>query len=127
MILTSCQTNFSTILSHRGVPEGLEEEAAHEHSHSPAHSQPTTQAAGQGKGLLVPRAAAFILGTPGIWKEGKWVYWALGYVLGFPQDLAGKVEFWSSRNSLQCSVMGLIRHKASVDTPPLVESEKLGA
>lgn len=51
----------------------------------------------------------------------------LGYVLGFPQDLAGKVEFWSSRNSLQCSVVGLIRHKAAVDTPPLVESEKLGA
>lgn len=66
------------MLSHpQGVPEGLEE-AAHEHSPSPAHSQPTSPAGGLGKGLLVPRATAFILGTPSMGKEEKWVYWALG-------------------------------------------------
>lgn len=41
----------------------------------------------------MPRAAAVILGTPGMWKEENWLLGPLEYVLCFPQDLAGKIEF----------------------------------
>lgn len=87
-------------------------------------AEPTSPSRWPGKGVCTS-ATVFVLGTPSMWKEVKQIYqgpWSVRFVLH--NTLQERQHLGAAQLAacvLQCSLWGLIGHKALMDTPPQVQ------